>query len=317
LIRGGHLQTVLPFVLPVGVAPPEPEPIEVELADGDCVVLMDSRPESWAPGDPVVLLMHGMAGCHRSHYMLRASGTMCSRGWRTFRLDHRGAGAAEGLAERPYHGGRIEDALTALRKIESLHPESPLAAVGYSLSGNLLLKLIANRHEDLPSRLCSVAAVCPAIDLVRCSESISAKNNRFYDRYFGRLLWNRSEAYKAIARELPHLNDPAERPASLYEFDARVTAPLGGFESPEHYYVESSVFHDLPRIKLPTFILAAEDDPLIPAEIFREAEYSGSTTLLMPASGGHLGFIGRRNGDPDRRWMDWRIIDWLAAHWRG
>ena len=141
-------------------------------------------------------------------------------------------------------------------------------------------------------------AVCPAMDLTRSSERIRARENRFYDRHFAKFLWQRSDGYSAMARELPHLSDPKERPFSLYEFDSRVTAPLGGFESVEHYYVASSAIHDLPQIELPTLILAAEDDPLIPDDIFKAAKYSDSTKLLMPGSGGHLGFIGRRNSDP-------------------
>lgn len=313
LIRGGHLQTMLPVMFPGKLNPPIPQRIEVELSDGDRIVLLDSCPKAWQPGDPVVLLLHGLAGCHQSNYMLRAAAKMCERGWRTFRLDHRGVGASAGLADRPYHAGRIDDLLAALQKIESVARTSPLSIVGYSLSGNLVLKLLANRQSQLPENLCASVAVCPAMDLMRSSERIRSRENRFYDKHFAKFLWQRSDGYTAVARELPHLSDPNERPLSLYEFDARVTAPLGGFESVEYYYTDSSAIQDLPRIELPTLILAAEDDPLIPADIFRDAQYSESTTLLMPASGGHLGFIGRRNSDPDRRWMDWRIVDWVGG----
>jgi len=315
LARGGDWQTIAPVLFrgerPLSVKERHP----VTLEDGDQVVLVESCPDTWTEGDPVVLLLHGLAGCHQSNYMIRSAAKMHERGWRTFRLDHRGVGAAAGLADRPYHAGRIQDALAGLQKIESLAPGSPISAVGFSLSGNLLLKLISNLKNELPSKLMSAVAVCPAIDLIRSSERIRESRNRFYDRHFAKFLWKRSEEYAAIARELPHLKNPSERPPSLYEFDSRVTAPLGGFDSVEEYYRSSSAVHDLHRIDRPTMILAAEDDPLIPAETFQQARYSSTTSLIMPSNGGHLGFLGQRNSDPDRRWMDWRIIDWLEAHW--
>ncbi|MDB4679883.1 MAG: alpha/beta fold hydrolase [Planctomycetaceae bacterium] len=315
LVRGGDWQTIAPVLfrgdIPLSVQETHP----VTLNDGDQIVLVESCPDEWHAGDPAVMLLHGLAGCHQSNYMVRTAAKMHSRGWRTFRLDHRGVGAAAGLADRPYHAGRIHDALAGLKKVEALTPGSPLSAVGFSLSGNLILKLISTLKNELPSKLMSVAAICPAIDLVRSSERIRDARNRFYDRHFAKFLWKRSDTYPAIARELPHLNDPAERPPSLYEFDARVTAPLGGFESVDGYYRSSSAINDLHRIDRPTMILAAEDDPLIPAETFHNARYSSTTSLIMPSAGGHLGFLGKRNRDPDRRWMDWRIIDWLETHW--
>ena len=314
-LKSGDWQTIAPVIFRGDRRLPVKEHHQVELEDGDRIVLVESCPESWNTGDPVVLLLHGLAGCHMSNYMVRVAAKMHERGWRTFRLDHRGVGAAQGLADRPYHAGRIQDAAAGLKRIEQLASGSPISAVGYSLSGNLILKLISNLKTELPSRLVSVAAICPAIDLIRSSERIKESRNRFYDRHFAKFLWKRSEDYAAIARELPHLSNPQERPLSLFEFDSRVTAPLGGFSTVEDYYHSSSAVHDLHRIDRPTMILAAEDDPLIPAEIFRDARYSSTTFLVMPSSGGHLGFLGKSNSDPDRRWMDWRIIDWLDAHW--
>lgn len=241
-VRGGDWQTIAPILFRGDGRLLVKERHPVELEDGDRIVLVESCPESWQTGDPVVMMLHGLAGCHQSNYMIRAAAKMHARGWRTFRLDHRGVGAAQGLADRPYHAGRIHDALAGLQTIEQLAPGSPLSAVGYSLSGNLILKLISTLKSELPSRLVSVAAVCPAIDLIRSSAQIRAPRNRFYDRHFARFLWKRSEDYAAVARELPHLSSPSERPLSLYEFDSRVTAPLGGFADVEEYYHTSAPF---------------------------------------------------------------------------
>ena len=107
--------------------------------------------------------------------------------------------------------------------------------------------------------------------------------------------------------------DTGQCPRSVEEFDTRFTAPLGNFESTEHYYTVATVTPILDQIRIPTLILAAQDDPLIPFAIFEDARLSDSTLLYAPERGGHAGFLGRRNGDLDRWWLDWRIVDWVLA----
>ena len=314
LVRGGHWQTLFPVLFQGEAILEQTVRHTVTLDDGDSIILHDDAHPEWKIGDPAILLMHGLGGCHQSNYLKRAAAKMVSRGWRVFRMDHRGSGAGSGLARRPYHAGRTEDPLAALQFIASQCPGSPLSTIGYSLSGNLILKLIATQQDALPAELHSVVAISPAIDLCRACENIRQPKNRRYDRHFAKLLWNMAPRYDAIKEELGELMARPKQPASVINFDHEVTAPLGGFESADEYYRKCSSQPDLPAIEVPTLILGAADDPLIPVEILREANYSAATELLIAESGGHLGFIGRAGVDPDRRWMDWRIIDWIAHH---
>jgi predicted alpha/beta-fold hydrolase len=107
--------------------------------------------------------------------------------------------------------------------------------------------------------------------------------------------------------------DFQRRPRTLWEFDDKFTAPLCGFGTAERYYHECSSMHGLPRISVPTLILTARDDPMVPCNMFDGLRRSSSVRLEITAGGGHLGFIARRGIDPDRRWMDWRILEWLNS----
>jgi predicted alpha/beta-fold hydrolase len=229
-----------------------------------------------------------------------------------FRLDLRGCGAGSRLARRSLHAGRVDDLLAAARFIRQLSPRTPLTLVGFSLGASLVLKLLGG-CDDPPVGIDSAIAVAPPLDLQACSRNLNSGWNRIYDRSFVRLL-RRYVEYRR--RCVPDLADsPWQRPpASLYEFDAAFTAPLGGFADVEDYYRSCSSLPDLPNIRVPTRILFAQDDPLVPSDVFGRAEFSSTTRVYATPGGGHLGFLARtgpHSPDADWHWMDWRIVDWV------
>jgi predicted alpha/beta-fold hydrolase len=310
LIRGGHAQTVAGVIWPGLLRPHQAALRHVRLDDGDVLVLHDDQPAPWRPGDPATLLVHGLAGSHRSPYMVRMADKLNALGCRAFRLDLRGCGAGEGLARFPYHAGRSEDVLAALREVAAFCPGSELSLVGYSLGGNMVLKLLGENPGELPATLARAAAVNPAIDLAACAVAMQAPLAKFYDRHLVGLLW------KQLARRGQRFPDAptcerSRAPRRLLEFDERFTAPVAGFESAQHYYARCSAAQFLPAIKTPTWILTSRDDPLVPAAIFERAAHSPAVDIHIAAGGGHLGYIARPGHDPDRRWMDWRVLEWL------
>jgi predicted alpha/beta-fold hydrolase len=312
LLRSGHAQTLAAVYFPGKLPPYQAVPHEVNLDDGDRIVLHDDRPTDWRDGQRVALLIHGLAGCHGSGYMQRVARRLTERGVRTFRFDLRGCGAGIKLARYPYHSGRSEDAAKALDWIAQTCPRSPATLIGFSLGGNITLKLLGESSDAPPGNLDSAMAVCPPIELACCVAALSKPLNRFYDQYFARLLWRRlGERQRvcpdAITADLPR------RPRTLWEFDNSFTAPICGFGTAQRYYEVCSSAQFLPDIRLPTYLLAAADDPLIPCEIFHRARLSPTTRLHLATGGGHVGFIARSSGDPDGRWMDWRIVDWLTS----
>ena len=312
LVRGGHAQTLMAYVLPGRRFPYRARKRRVDLDDGDAVILHDDQPSDWCPGDRAALLLHGLAGCHGSGYMIRIAGKLNEAGVRVFRMDLRGCGAGAGLARRPYHAGRSEDPRAALDFINNLCPGSPVSLVGFSIGGNITLKMLGERPEQLPGNLTAAIAVNPCIDLAECGQRLARLDARPYDRYFAKLLVHRIGLYDSTD-SLPGSYGRRPRPRCLREFDSVYTAPLGGFRSVDDYYARSSAAQFIPNIRLPTRILTARDDPIVPVSLFENLPLPPKVRLCIADSGGHLGYFARPGIDPDRRWMDWRIVDWIRS----
>lgn len=303
---------------------------------------------------PVILVsVHGLAGCHRSPYVQRLASLATQRGWFSYRMDLRGAGQT-GLDTRLlYHAGRSDDVLAVLRFVREKHPSGRIFLCGFSLGASITLHLLANsmgvvtvgengelpfangafdppaksgdRPEAAQSLFQSAAsaawidgaiAVCPPLDLALSARHIQRGVNRLYDQVFARALWRalqeRPRAQKELGTRLPH-----RRPATLWDFDQQVTAPLGGFHSAEAYYHQFSTCDQVQRITLPTLVIIAQDDPLIPFETAEAVRWSSSTKVIVTPRGGHLGFLGRATGfvrPQPTRWLERAIVDSIESH---
>lgn len=216
------------------------------------------------------------------------------------------------LARRSYNGGCSDDLCAATRWVADHCPGSPISLIGFSLGGNIALKLLGEDRTDLPQAVDQTVAVSPPISLVESSRRMSTGPGRYYNRYLARLLYRQLLVRRQVQ---PDLVDAVftRPPRSVYEFDDVFTAPLAGFGTADNYYRLCSSATHLKNIAVRTLILTAGDDPLIPAEPFRSHPLSPAITLRMTDFGGHLGFYARPNGDPDRHWMDWRIVEWIAG----
>ncbi len=312
LLRNRHAQTLAGTYLPAGQYPYAAKLHKIPLADGDAVVIHDDTPAAWSPGSRVAVLIHGLAGCHSSPYMTRVAAKLNAVGVRTFRMDMRGCGAGAGLCTRPYHAGRSDDAAAVLRFVEQLCAKASITLVGFSLSGNIVLKLLGEAPHAVPANVVKVAAICPAIDLGRCVRSLVGPVQRMYDRYFVRELCHQIRGNRQLNAELPAIQAP-RRMKSMFDFDDFYTGPVCGFGSADNYYTSSSARTHIEQIRQPTFILAAEDDPLVTIDCFQGLRLPANVLLHITPQGGHLGYVGKRGVDPDSRWMDWRIVDWVMA----
>lgn len=312
LLPGGHAQTLAGVYLPGRLPKDAAHRRVVTLRDGDRIVLHDDCPAGWQPHGRSVLLIHGLAGSHESGYMRRIAHKLTARGVRAFRMDLRGCGAGVGLARLPYHSGRSEDAADALDAIARWLPHSPTTLAGFSLGANITLKLLGEISQEKCGNLESAVAVCPPVDLAACSREISRRSNRVYDRFFVNLLVKQIDVARSLTRpaSAPALT---RRPRTLWEFDNEFTAVVCGFGTAENYYRTASSAQWIPRIRIPTLILAARDDPMIPSRAIESLDLPAAVRLHMSDRGGHLGFVGQGGIDPDRRWMDWRVIQWVLA----
>ena len=313
LLRDGHSQTIAGFWWPDSGAMPASERREVRLPDGDRLVLRDSSPEGWGVGDPIAVLVHGLAGGAGSPYVVRLAVLLVAKGVRVLRMNLRGAGEGFGLARGTYHAGRSEDLREVVEEFAREAPGSPIGLVGFSLGGNLALKLAAEAAESPVSGLNCVVAANPPLDLSACCRNLRRVRRKIYDRNFVKAL--RSQ----ILRHHAHFPDLGPgglaEVRTVYDFDERYTAPRNGFRDAEDYYARSSAGPMLPRIRVPGLVIHAEDDPFIPVETFRSLAFPPGLALELIPSGGHLGYISRSRWGGNRRWLDTRLAVWLADWW--
>ena len=309
LLRGGHLQTLFPFLFPATPSDTNAVRFVVPLPDGDALVLHVDSPANWRPGDGVVLMLHGLAGCHRSPYMIRIARLLNQQGLQTFRMNARAAGDGMELAKRPYHAGRSEDVATAIAAVAERCPGSPILLAGFSLGAVVMLKHAGESAGARHPAWKGLLAVCPPADLSRCVQRMQLPTNRLYDWFFCRLLRRHLSDWQRVNPLAPRVKF-SRPPRRLLDFDEAFTAPLAGFESADHYYRECSPVRFLDRIEVPTLVLASCNDPLAPAKDLSRAKVSPAVTRRIEP-GGHLGFYARR-GANGRRWLDAFVASWAA-----
>lgn len=260
----------------------------------------------------MVLLLHGLGGQADSPYMVRVAQKFVQQGWTAFRLNHRGAGQGRGLAKWLYHAGRSEDLSPVIRFCAESAPDQPLIVVGFSLSGNMLLKYLAEQGRATPPNLAGALAVSAPIKLALSAAAISRRRNSLYQARFLRLLGQTLAERAVDFPDFPRVQLPPQ--LTLVGFDQSVTAPLGGFASAEDYYQKCSAHPLLAAIRTPALLLAAEDDPFVPRATYADLPRNPRLQMLLTRSGGHMGFIAAgRTPCGDHRWLDYALCHHARA----
>jgi hypothetical protein len=261
-----------------------------------------------------LLVLHGLEGTIRSHYLRGLLSLAQQRGWSADALIFRTCNGQTTRARRLYHSGETSDLDFVVQRIVRAHPGQPLAMVGFSLGGNVLLKWLGEQGQSTPTEVKAAAAVSVPFDLERGSRFIERGFARVYTRHFLRTL--RAKARVKLARD-PGLFDASalERARTLFEFDDVVTAPVHGFQDASDYYRRSSSLRYLKCIRRPTLLLSAFDDPFLPPEVLREVEDIARATPHLTAEfhqrGGHVGFISGRAPWAPRYYAEERVLEYL------
>jgi len=310
LMRHSHAQTLGAFLFP-GLTPQYlATPRLVNLFDGDQLVVHDDRPQAWRAGDRIVLLLHGFCGSHQSPYVARLARKLWQRQIRTFRIDFRGFGDSAWISRSHLYGGCSHDVESVIREIHELAPESNISVVGFSIGGNILMKLLGEWGEDYPHYVDQAIAVSPPVDLVYASWNIRSRGNQVYEAYFVNRL---KKLMTMRRRRVKDLLDTGLTPLPdrLVYWDEKLIAPVWGFSNAQDYHQQSSAGPLLKNVRVPTRILWSKDDPVVPIDSYQRFTLSNQIDIFETNHGGHLGFLGAKATDPDRYWMDWRILDWI------
>ncbi len=309
-LSSGYLQTIFGnFGFPL----PEPPsiPLIVPVSEGDRLYCLDSTPPGWTSNQPTIVLMHGLEGSSRSRYLVRLCRYLFGTGQRVIRVNSRGCGLGEGMARKPSHAGQSDDIIAVCRALKNQFPQSDLKLAGFSLSGNIVLKMLGELGTDAIPLVERAIAVCPSVDLHAGIIYIGKPEKRIFENYYLKYLMKKIERKKKIYSDYPNIKFPNH--LSLNIFDELYTAPLSGFQNAEEYYETCSSSRIIHKIAIPTKILYSLDDPIIPAKSIQDLQLSPSVTSYATEHGGHVGFLGWTGSDFGFRWMDKRVVRWLNS----
>ena len=263
----------------------------------------------------MLLVLHGLEGSVRSHYVQGLLGEAARRQWQATVLVFRSCGGELNHGRRFYHSGETSDARFVIRHLESVFPSAPIVLAGVSLGGNVLLKYLGEEGSRVSPRIRGAAAASVPYDLARSSRFIDQGFSKVYQRSFIRSL--KSKALRKLD-QFPDLvsRETLSTAETMYTFDDCFTAPVHGFRDAADYYSQSSSINWLQSISIDTLLLSAIDDPFLPPEVLaRVRSLAGTNPRLevdFPSHGGHVGFIGGSNPFAPVYYLEKRISEFLA-----
>jgi predicted alpha/beta-fold hydrolase len=311
-LRGGHLQTLASFFLPRRIALPAAERRLIEVEPG-VQVLCHCHWQQDRRNALTVIVVHGLEGSSESQYMLGIAAKGLAAGMNVVRMNQRNCGGTDALSPTLYHSGRSRDVAALAQNLIEQDQISRFALAGFSMGGNLVLKLAGEWGREGPTQFRAVAAVCPSMNLAASADALHLPGNRVYEYYF---MWKLREHFKVKARLSPQVFDTSRLRglASLRDFDDQITAYYCGFEGATDYYQRSAAANVVDRIAVPTLILHAANDPFIRIlpETRRKVLSNPSITFVETEDGGHCSFLAQPDGD-DGRWAERQVVEFLRG----
>ena len=319
LFRNPHLATLAGnfWSRPDGDARWPVEEVRFTTEPGVDVLVHSQKPEGAPKAE--LLLIHVLEGSSQAGYARSMANEALSRGYAVDRLNMRGCGGTEHLLKNfggplGYHAGLTSDVLAVVREIRQRH-RIPVFVVGFSLGGNVALKLAGELGESGTDLLAGVGAVSTPIDLGACAERLGHPSNFLYENRFLDRMKARIRLLHQLAPDRYTL-DHLPKVRTIIDFDNFYTAPTFGFGTAANYFRTQSANQFLERIRVPTLVIQAKDDPLIPFNVYNLPVFSTnpSLSLLAVDHGGHLGFLARRK---PRFWVDQVMLEWIAGRLEG
>jgi predicted alpha/beta-fold hydrolase len=309
-LRGGHLQTLASFFLPrrITLRPAEARLIEVEPG---VRVLCHCHWQQERESALTVIIVHGLEGSSESEYMLGIAAKGVAVGMKVVRMNQRNCGGTDALSPTLYHSGRSQDVAAVVQNLMDQDRISRFALAGFSMGGNLVLKLAGEWGKKGPPQFRAVAAVCPSMNLAASADALHLPGNRLYEYHF---MWKLRGRLRAKASLFPGVFDTSRLRGltSLRDFDDKITAYYCGFEGASDYYQRSAAANVVDRIAVPTLILHAANDPFIRIlpETRRKILSNPCITFVETEDGGHCSFLAEPDGD-DGRWAERQVVEFL------
>ena len=265
-----------------------------------------------AKAGPTLILLHGLEGSSMAHYMRGIAEKAWAAGWNVVRLNQRNCGGTERLSRGLYHSGLTHDVQFVMRELLQRDRVPAVAVAGYSLGGNLALKLAGELGDAAPAQLVGVCAVSPTMDLAACVAALERTSNIAYEWNFVRNLKGRMRRKAAAVPGLFSL-EPLKRIWTVRQFDEAYTAPHHGFRDADDYYYRASAMRVIDRIRVPALILTSEDDPFVPVATFREPAVTSNPniTVVVTPHGGHCAYVEQAQNGYDGYWAEREIVRFI------
>ena len=270
--------------------------------------------QTMPPRHPTLVLVHGLEGSSESRYMFGIADKAFAAGFNVLRLNQRNCGGTEHLTPTLYESGLSRDYRAVLEELIEKDRLPEIFFTGYSMGGNLVAKMAGEFGAHSPRELRGVCAVCPSLDLAASSNASDEPTNLVYKWYF---LWSFKRRMRRKAGLFPERYHVVGlwRLHTMHQWHETITAPACGYRDAADYYYRASALRVIDQIRVPTLILAVEDDPIIPIASVRNAKIVDNPfiTLVTPEHGGHCGFVSRNNGD-ERFWAEPRVVEFCTQH---
>ncbi|MCC7415853.1 MAG: alpha/beta fold hydrolase [Acidobacteria bacterium] len=291
--------------------PPTPRYFDVN-RDTRVLAACHWQPRPW--DRPTIIALHGLNGSSDAHYMKGIAAKAFARGMNAVLLNQRNCRDTEHLCAGLFHSGLTADAAFVIDELVEIDRLPALVVAGYSLGGNLALRLAGEYGAFAPAALKGVAAVSPIIEIALCVRALERPRNMLYEWNFVRDLKRRM---RRKHRAWPGRFDlgPLKRVRTVRDFDRDFTAPYFGFADEEDYYHRASAMRVVERIRVPALIIASEDDPFVPVQPFSDPRLTANPaiTTVVTSHGGHCAFVGDKTLGEDGYWAERSVVDFAAA----
>jgi uncharacterized protein len=263
---------------------------------------------------PTLVLLHGLEGSSESDYILGTAEKAWVAGFNVVRLNQRNCGGTEKLTPSLYHSGLSGDIRAVALELIERDALPEVFAAGFSMGGNLVLKMAGEIGDAAPAQLRAFVAVAPALDLAACADALAEPRNFIYERHFVRSLKQSIRRKASLFPELYPI-DGLKGVRTVRDFDDIVTARFCGFRGASDYYEQSSARRVIQGIRRPTLIMTAEDDPFVPYASFENPAIRENSNITFVATrhGGHCAFISKQAGE-ERFWAEARIVDFCGEN---
>jgi predicted alpha/beta-fold hydrolase len=308
----GDLQTIAAYCWPGRFKPRDTTGDEERLfeVEPDSRVLARCRWQANRTDHATLVMWHGMEGSTESAYMLTTAEKAYRAGFNVVRVNVRNCGGTDHLTPTLYHAGLTNDLRLVIDELVRIDGMSRIIIAGFSLGGNMTLKLAGEYGDEPPAEVKAICAVSPSVDLGASTSLMALRRNWLYQRSFLRRLKMR---IMKKAELFPGRYDPSHlrEIKSVQQFDNLYIAPAFGFADANDYYAQASSLHFIARIRIPTLIIHAQDDPFIPFAPLQDPSIAANpyVMLVTPRLGGHVAFLAKENPNEDRFWAENRLVD--------